>query len=919
MTTYANKFQVCFVEDSKTAAFPVKKFLDKLPEYDYQHFKDAESALASIQQQKYDLLITDLTLSATGMNGIDLIKALRQNPNISINKIPILVATGSQDDQVLLDVFNAGANDYLIKPLNFKALEARMKNYASKAHHKERQSNSQKNGLICLIEDSRTAAHFLSKALETEPFTIEHYLSAEAALEVITTKNYDIILSDLNLAEEGLDGDEFVQTLRRLKNPVISQTPCIIITGDTSDETINKVFHAGANDYLAKPVKAKELIARLHAMLERRSEFLNRHKAKTNAQTKPASKPKSELKLEDRQEQSIADALEIDFSNLSIEEPNPVETKAQPQSPSKKPQPPKPNATPKTATSAKKSAKANQPNDDFADLGNEFDQIAKELDQALDTIAEAEANLPFPLDEQASTKKSVPPPKTTKKASQARSQTKKTSILDDEPLSIDDIDVLSKANQTSKTQAKSPPQTKTSSPFDNAEIEQIEIGEAPQGFGTNQTASPKPTPPVKSNKKIKIGAHTKKEQHKKPKEDKPNIIIRFFAGLFRVIGKLMKWSIYLALLAGLMLGLLIAAKQVDPKFKLPFELPFRIPYYNQTSEADEDDSYNEDEEDNYDDDYDDDYGDEDDGYGDDSTTETNLNAIEEDFDTIENNEIKNASPNNAQPQQKVVNNPSTSPEIRINIPQQTASSISNAQVSSAKKGFMIAEEARNRLRGYGQQIADMILIINKKHGETTKHQFSYISKEISQSLEQSLLVIVKSDDIKGTALLTKHREKLTDQQFLYIPAIRRATKISENNQLGSFAGSEFSYLDLNLQALYEFDYQLIKSQTYNGKNCFVIKAKPKMSANYAYEERWIDKDAFRTLKKVYYNNKKQVIKIYTANQFKGYLGKHWRAGEIVMTNKQNGNISKMVWLNYRFNVNISEADFDLKTLSQRIK
>lgn len=114
--------KICFIDDSKTSAFVTKKMLTQY-NYSVDHFPDAESALESLMEKDYALIITDLMISSTGgVNGDDLIRLIRQSGHPSKSIIPIIVVTGAGDQEALASLFAEGANSVLQKPLEGKVL-----------------------------------------------------------------------------------------------------------------------------------------------------------------------------------------------------------------------------------------------------------------------------------------------------------------------------------------------------------------------------------------------------------------------------------------------------------------------------------------------------------------------------------------------------------------------------------------------------------------------------------------------------------------------------------------------------------------------------------------------------------------------------------------------------------------------------
>ncbi len=115
---------ICFVEDSKTAAIQVKRWLEASGQR-VDHFFDAESAFEALQSNAYDVLLTDLSLK-DGMSGLDLVCKLRELSDPLLGNLPALVLTGDDNAETLYEVFEAGANDHMIKPIRAPELIARL-------------------------------------------------------------------------------------------------------------------------------------------------------------------------------------------------------------------------------------------------------------------------------------------------------------------------------------------------------------------------------------------------------------------------------------------------------------------------------------------------------------------------------------------------------------------------------------------------------------------------------------------------------------------------------------------------------------------------------------------------------------------------------------------------------------------------
>jgi CheY-like chemotaxis protein len=95
--------------------------------YIVDHFESAEPALIALIESDYDLLLTDLKVSPTGMDGDDLVRALRASGQTKVSSLPVIVITGATDTEILSQVYEAGANQIMTKPVNGEELDAHIR------------------------------------------------------------------------------------------------------------------------------------------------------------------------------------------------------------------------------------------------------------------------------------------------------------------------------------------------------------------------------------------------------------------------------------------------------------------------------------------------------------------------------------------------------------------------------------------------------------------------------------------------------------------------------------------------------------------------------------------------------------------------------------------------------------------------
>jgi RND family efflux transporter MFP subunit len=120
---------------------------------------------------------------------------------------------------------------------------------------------------ICYVDDSRTSAYVTRKILTEYGYDVDHYPSAEPAIVALLENDYDLLLTDLLLSTGGMDGDDLVRFLRMSGHPKKKLLPVIVITGSSEKDTLLKIYEAGANGVLVKPISGEELNERIRSLL----------------------------------------------------------------------------------------------------------------------------------------------------------------------------------------------------------------------------------------------------------------------------------------------------------------------------------------------------------------------------------------------------------------------------------------------------------------------------------------------------------------------------------------------------------------------------------------------------------------------------------------------------------------------------
>ena len=116
---------------------------------------------------------------------------------------------------------------------------------------------------ILLTEDEERLASFIRKGLLAEGFEVEIAYDGRTGLSLFRREVYDILILDVNLPQ--INGFELCRLIRAENETV----PILMLTALDSLADKSEGFHAGADDYLAKPFEFQELLLRLRALTRR--------------------------------------------------------------------------------------------------------------------------------------------------------------------------------------------------------------------------------------------------------------------------------------------------------------------------------------------------------------------------------------------------------------------------------------------------------------------------------------------------------------------------------------------------------------------------------------------------------------------------------------------------------------------------
>ncbi|MEY4910724.1 MAG: hypothetical protein RL761_387 [Pseudomonadota bacterium] len=237
-------------------------------------------ALEAIQRTKPDIILLDVMMP--GIDGIEVCKRIKANP--ATQHIPVVMITALDQPEDRVRGLEAGADDFLTKPVNDISLFCRIKSLVRLKMLTDelriRSATSDTIGLIVksttdqddrmgniLLVDTRETSHERIKTALSEKHRIQHVIDPALAVHAASTSANPFELIVLSLEQDKFDGLRLISQLRSVE--ATRQTPILILVDPDAQPMLLRALDMGVNDYLMRPVDRQELLARVNTQVKR--------------------------------------------------------------------------------------------------------------------------------------------------------------------------------------------------------------------------------------------------------------------------------------------------------------------------------------------------------------------------------------------------------------------------------------------------------------------------------------------------------------------------------------------------------------------------------------------------------------------------------------------------------------------------
>jgi outer membrane lipoprotein-sorting protein len=224
-------------------------------------------------------------------------------------------------------------------------------------------------------------------------------------------------------------------------------------------------------------------------------------------------------------------------------------------------------------------------------------------------------------------------------------------------------------------------------------------------------------------------------------------------------------------------------------------------------------------------------------------------------------------------------------------------------------GMQVIENVYNRPTGEDQE-ADLTMTLINSRGDKRVREIKQYLKDFGD-MEKKIMFFVSPADVRNTSFMNWSYDKAgkDDDQWIYLPALKKVKRISSDSKSDYFMGSDFTYDDLGDRHPSSDTHKILREEIIDGEDCYVVESIPK-EEEYMYSKTitWIIKDKWIGKKKEFYDEDEELLKTLTVKEVEK-IKDYFVITISEMHNVQKDHTTKMELKNVKIDTGIADNKF----------
>ncbi len=233
--------------------------------------------------------------------------------------------------------------------------------------------------------------------------------------------------------------------------------------------------------------------------------------------------------------------------------------------------------------------------------------------------------------------------------------------------------------------------------------------------------------------------------------------------------------------------------------------------------------------------------------------------------------------------------------------------------------LQIMQKVYNRPTGKDMEATLTMTLINSQ-GEKRVRKIKQFIRDFGD-VEKKIMFFISPADVKNTSFMnwSYDEEGKDDDQWIYLPALKKLKRISSDSKGDYFMGSDFTYDDLGDRKPSDDNHKILRTEKVDGLDCYVIESVPK-DEDYMYSKTisWIVKDRWYNIKKEFYDEDGEFLKTLNIKNVKNIKG-YWIITKAEMDNVQKNHKTIMELSDVKIDTGIPASKFTQRMMKRGIR